>query len=355
VLSRTIDSIRVIEASLLLLNHPDQDVRRQIWALLSELYGQDSVLYLRRLRDHGQRDVQIAAKNALSGLTELGIEITTQPTRQLHIVCLGTFRVYVGSRELQPQDWAGSGLSRGGGLKAQSMLAYLLHCGAGGATEDELIDAIWGNAAPSPASFARTQSHLFDVLDGKDRPHGQCRFIVKNKRHLTLRPELCSNDAERFLQHWRRAEQTEDELSLSAAVPFYQEVVHHYSGTYMHTVPKGWDWHCDRAQHIQTAYLAALERLATSAYISGNYAQCRSLCQQGLLIDRSDQLLTEKLLVVLADLELPVEATRAFIYYLEATGLQANSPEYHEDSVVQTYWHCWPDSARSVAPKNHRN
>ena len=261
---------------------------------------------------------------------------------------MGTFRVYVGSRELQPCDWAGAGLSRGGGLKAQSMLAYLLHCGAAGATEDELMYAIWGDNPPSAGSFARTQSHLFDVLDGKDRPHGHCRFVVKNRRHLTLRPELCSSDVERLLQRWSHAQQTEHEHSLVAAVPFYEALVQQYGGDYMHSVAKGWDWQRDRANNLQSVYLGALERLATNQYIAGNSPQCRAICQQGLLADRSDQLLTEKLLVVLADLDLPADATRAFIYYLEAAGLQPHSPDYHDDPVVQTYWHCWPHQARQA-------
>lgn len=354
-LCHSINGLRAIEISLHLLNHSDSVVRQQIWTLLFELYGQDTEIYLRRLRDHGHTTMQLLAQQALAGLNELGIEVSPPPTRLLHMLCLGTFRVYVGSREIQQHDWAGSGPSRGGGLKAQSMLSYLLHCGSRGATEDELMHAIWGDNPQSAGSLARTQSHLFDVLDGSDRSYGQCRFIIKNKRHLMLRPGLCSSDAERFLQRWHHAEHTENETSLEAAVPLYEKVIHQYSGAYMDFVPKGWDWHLERAHQLQAVYLSALERLAASEYTARNYPYCRSLCQQGLQLDRSDQLLTEKLLIVLADLDLPAEATRTFIYYLEASGLQASTAEYHEDLVVQTYWHCWPDSARSLAPKKHRN
>ncbi len=351
----SINGLRALELSLGLLNHSESVVRQQTLALLCELYGQDTEIYLRRLRDYGPAAMQLLAQKALEGLNELGIEVSPQPTRLLHIHCLGTFRVSVGSRELLQQDWAGRGPGRGGGLKAQAMLAYLLHCGANGATEDELLYAIWGEKPQSAGSLARTQSHLFNVLDGEDRSHGQCRFIIKNKRHLTLRPELCSSDVERFLQRWNHASHTEDENSLEAAVPLYKEVAQQYSGGYLDFVTKGWDWHRDRAHQLQAVYLAALERLADSAYTARNFPHCRSLCQQGLQLDRGDQLLTEKLLVVLADLDLEMEATRAFIYYLEANGLQANTAEYHDDLVVQTYWHCWPDSARSMVPKNHRN
>ena len=55
--------------------------------------------------------------------------------------------------------------------------------------------------------------------------------------------------------------------------------------------------------------ILALMRLSHNKLVSniaGAYDHCRAICQQGLLVDRSDQLLTEKLLVVLADLELPV-------------------------------------------------
>lgn len=347
-LNRASDGLRAIELSLQLLNHRDSNVREQTWALLSELYGQDALIYLARLRDYGQSDVRGLARAALSGLTKLWGEVVPQPNRLLHVACMGAFRVYVGSRELQPCDWAGSGLSRGGGLKAQSMLAYLLHCGAAGATEDELIYAIWGDSPPSAGSFARTQSQLFDVLDGKQRGHGQCSFVVKSKRHLTLRPELCSSDVERLLQRWNHAQQTEHEHSLEAAVPFYTALVQHYDGHYMDSIPKGWDWHLERAQDLQSIYLGALERLATNEQGAGNYSLCRALCQQGLLVDRSDHLLTEKLLEAQAELGLAAEATRTFIYYLEATSLQPGSPDYHEDSVVQTYWYYWPHQARQT-------
>src|SRR5204863_8741206 len=107
--------------------------------------GEGAVTYLRRRLEDPDREVGQQARQALRKLGDIaGLEVELQPFRGMYVECLGHLRVYIGSHEIHPEDWAQLEGGRAGWRKVQGVFAYLIHCGRRGTSREELGAAVWG-------------------------------------------------------------------------------------------------------------------------------------------------------------------------------------------------------------------
>ncbi len=335
------------ELYLPLLTHADPDVRRHSVTLLLATYGERGLTYLRRLLDDPSPAVRTDARNALLAVSEVSdLNVELRPFRGVYVRCLGDFRIFINSYELQPGDWGSDDGGRAGGRKVQGLLAFLVHCGHQGATRAEIATAVWENSV-SPVSISRTLGALRDTFTRFGSTDLTSQLLLINRERVVLNPSAYLSDADHFERTFDLACQRENEDDLSAAQPLYHQVIALYDGPYMERVPCGTDWGQDRRERIASAYLIAAERLAEHAYEHHSDRLCLAICQRALSLDPTDEDLTIWLLRAYIRQGLWVDAERAFRRYLEVNGL--NPRDDPQNEVVHIYWHL-QGKASLVAP-----
>src|SRR5690349_18536639 len=116
-----------------LLVHSQPSVRRQACVILLGMYGDRALTSIRRLVDDSDPQVRQNARLALLAFAECAdLPIKAELFQGLYIECLGRLRIYIGNRELLPDDWDSAEGGRAGPQKVQAVLAYLVHCGRHG-------------------------------------------------------------------------------------------------------------------------------------------------------------------------------------------------------------------------------
>ncbi len=330
------DPITLLEHILPLIQHQDMHVQEQSRAVVETVFGANTEFWLRRMINfHPQTEQQDLARRLLQRIRTVGSESPLQ--HSLHIACLGPLQVLHHTQKIT--DWDPSG--RSGARLTQSLLAYLAHCGPHGATEAEIMQALWNNPDHKKSSYARLRSNLSNILE-QQRRHGESSYLEYNSARLRLCPQHYTTDVQMLLSLVQRGQATEQEQGLHAAITFYHQACQLYRGSYMEGVQKGYSWHQDRANALRDTYLVTLERLGQHAYQQRSFRECVQLCYTGLQHDFSDAELMELLLMALYEDKREAEATRAVLRYLEAAQLTTDMQIYQEDIVIQTYWYLWP-------------
>ncbi len=316
-----------------LLTHADPLVRRQATTILLTHYGNRALTYLRRLLDDPELSEQ--AKIALRHISEIsGLRIELRPFRGVYVHCLGEFQVFIDSRMIKAEEWGQSETGRAGGRKVQGIFAYLVHCGARGASRREIASAVWDSEA-STSSFARTLTALRQVLQQVGGETLANQLLITDRQRCMLNPDLYRSDADLLEHTFELAMQTITEQGLSAAVPFLQYVLDLYDGPYMEGVAGAQRWAAERAANLLSKTVIAGERLAADAFTNGNDQQCIQYCQRILTLEPRAAAVVSWLLRANHRLGLPMEMQRAYQRYLTTTGI--NPRRKRDDPVVQLY------------------
>lgn len=335
-----LDAVRLM---LPLLTYKDEQIGRQVSDLLFKLYGHEIIGLLQRLAIYSDNAMGELAQQSLKRIKIWqNLKIYDLLPRKLHIECMGRFRVSIGDKELSQKDWSDQGLGHGGGIKAQALLAYLVHCGSEGASDQEVMQAVWGESTCTHNRLNSTRSHLCDILDGSDRAWGKSAYIERRQQRLYLRSGTYSTDADEFRRSW----QLTYDSAMAGELAEYLAVLRCYTGRYMEQAPKATPWHQDEADHLQSMYLFAVDCQVVNLLAQGDYHLSRDLCEQGLRLDPSDSTLMEHMLRIVLELNREPEASCWLVRYLEATQLTPQNPEYAVDPVVHLYWNLWPANRR---------
>ncbi len=316
-----------------LLTHTDPLVRRQATTILLTHYGNRALTYLRRLLDDPALSEQ--ARAALTNIGDItGLRVELRPFRGVYVRCLGDFQVFINSRPIEPDEWGQSDGGKAGGRKVQGIFAYLVHCGAGGATRSEIATAIWGGAA-SASSIARTLTALRQVLHQCGGSDLATHLLHTNRQRCVLNSDLYRSDADLLERTFDLAAKTADEQGLEAAISFYQYVLDLYDGPYMEGIAGAEQWAAERRASLLSKTVLAGERLAAHAYATGNDQQCLHYCQRVLSLEPRAAAVVNWHLRASHRLGLPVEMQRVYQRYLAAAGI--NPRRKRDDPVVQLY------------------
>jgi DNA-binding SARP family transcriptional activator len=327
-----------------LLVNDQPAVRHQACLIMLGTYGGSALTELRRLLDDPDVEVRQTARLALLAVAEVSdMGVRPHPFRGMMVACLGRLQVFVGNRELRQSDWAQADGGRAGWQKVQGMLAYLVHCGARGASRTALGAAVWGGSF-SRASLARTLSVLQQALGGDDSSAPGERALVIESDYCRLDPTAYATDVQLFEQAYTMAALLEQESGLAEAAPMYARAVQLYGGPYMAGVANAESWSRRRRDDLMGSFMIASERMAEHAYISGKYRQCEDICTQALDADPTADDVLCWLLRALAQAGRYGELERAYRAYLHA--LEVNqagdgasdqaAPTYRELTVGRT-------------------
>ncbi len=316
-----------------LLTYADPDVRRHTTNILLAHYGNRALTYLRRLLDDPTLGEQ--ARIALSSIGEItGLRIELRPFRGVYVHCLGDFQVFIDSRPINPDEWGQTDGGRAGGRKVQGIFAYLVHCGASGATRSEIGAAIWGGNA-SASSIARTLTALRQTLQQCGGDELALNLLHTDRQRCLLNPDIYRSDADLLEHTFDLATQTARDQGDEAALSLYQYVLDLYDGPYMEGVAGGERWAAERGASLLNKAIIAGERLAAHAFAVGNDQQCLRYCERILARQPQATAVVSWHLRASHRLGLPVEMQRAYHRYLNATGI--NPRRRRDDPVVQLY------------------
>jgi two-component SAPR family response regulator len=320
-----------------LLLNPAVEVRRQAWTILRASHGLRALTQLRRMLDTPDPHLRQQIQQALRAIAEMGdVAVEIRPFEGMYVECLGRLRVYIGSYPLQPSDWAQLDGGRAGALKVQSVFAYLIHCGKRGATREAIGESVWGGSV-SASSLSRTLTALRQILERA----GDAAFVEQalsiSRDYCILAPDEYSTDAQMFERAFGIADQLEHSHDLASAVPVYTQALELYGGPYMADVAHGNGWWQSRRDVLMNSFIITIERLAEYAYTNGRYHQCIALCQQAIDTDQSADDVTVWVIRAYAALQQFAEVEHAYRRYLRATGINPNTVEGRQDTVVQVY------------------
>ena len=316
-----------------LLNHSDPTVRQHATTILLTHYGKRALTHLRRLLDDPALAEQ--ARTALITIGEIsGLAVELRPFRGVYVRCLGDFQVFIDSRQIKADEWGQSEGGRAGGRKVQGIFAYLVHCGAEGATRSEIAEAIWGGTA-SASSFARTLTALRQLLQQLGGEELATNLLYTDRQRCALNPDLYQSDANILERTFDLATKTTHEQGIHAARSLYQYVLELYDGPYMDGVVGAQEWATERGAQLLSKVVIAGERLAAEAFAGGDDQQCLQYCQRVLAHEPRAAAVVSWLLRAGQRLGLPMEMQRAYQRYLSATGI--NPRRRRDDPVVQLY------------------
>jgi DNA-binding SARP family transcriptional activator len=306
---------------------------------LLSTYGDRALTHLRRLLDDPDTHVRQQARLALLAVKEAtDLPIVMRSFQGMYIECLGRVRAHIGSRELQEDGLVQQGSGRAGWQKVQGTLAYMVHCGARGASREALAQAVWGEAW-SASSVARTLTALrqtFECVPGGEEFAASALTI--DAEFCRLDPEFYHSDVRAFERIFTLATQHDHEEGLDAAAPLYGQTLALYNGAYMADVPRAARWGRERRDYLMGSYVIAAERLAEHHFNQRAWSRCVEACMQALDADPAAEDAMIWMLRAYSAAGMRAEREQAFRSYLRVAGgsaLEVGAPD--DDPVVRVY------------------
>jgi DNA-binding SARP family transcriptional activator len=194
----------------------------------------------------------------------------------LRVFCLGTFRVYRDSEEIQEDEW---GRGKGPTLKIKALFAYLLSRKRHGARKEALVDLLW----PEQRDLVHAGSCLHLALHylrwalEPDLKSGAASSYIRYERgRYRFDPQnLCWTDADVFEAYCRRAQAQGRNGDPKAAMIDWAMALDLYAGDYMagicvdYTENPLYDWCIPRRRYLRGLYLTGLLAMTSYYYHTG--------------------------------------------------------------------------------------
>lgn len=330
-------SADLVRLYLPLLNHAQEDVRRQAYTVLMCAAGRGALVALRHLVQGADPEARRQAQQAISVIASFeGADVKVQSSPGLYVTCLGSLRLSIAGRWIEMRDWSPAEGGRAGWQKVHAVFGFLVHSGRHGTTRRALGEAVWG-AAASGSSLARTLSTLRQALVRAGGEEAVDRALVLNDDYCRLDPASYSSDVAVFERVYSLASDVELSEGLAAAVPLYAQALDLYTGPYMADVLPGSGWMRPQRELLASYAIIAAERLAEAAYERGDFRRCVLICLQALGADPTADDIVIWMLRAYARLGHYGELEFAYRSYLQAAGIAPGEAATHQDAVLQTY------------------
>ncbi len=156
--------------------------------------------------------------------------------------------------------------------KVLSLLKALIAFGRNGASEEQLIDALWPEAEGDTAKQAfETTLHRLRQLLGSEK------FILLREGHLNLNPRYCMVDAHAF-------EQLLEQEEASRSIPLTEKALALYQGTFLGDDPGG-PWALSYRERLRSKFLRSVIKLASYFQKKEEMEKAIEYYQKGLEVD----------------------------------------------------------------------
>jgi two-component SAPR family response regulator len=211
-------------------------------------------------------------ERVLEHLPEKQIDVIVDE-HAISVKCLGTFRVYVGGKEISQEHWVSA--------KARDLLAYFVTFRDERIPVERVVDAIWGERGSSRTAFHTALSRLRNALrNGEEAP----RFIFVETGEYWLDSARFRIDANEFNNAILKARSSN---SLSAAARWYERAVDLYKGEYLQNMY--YDWIFAERRSLSQMYLSALRELVAYHASSPDPRPALHYFEKALLVDNLDE------------------------------------------------------------------
>lgn len=216
------------------------------------------------------------------------------PAADLHVYCLGRFRVFRGDRAVD--EWTGN--------KSRSLFKYLLIHRAAPVHAELLLDAFWRDSTPEAARRSLYQTvylvrQTFQAA-GADRP-----VVIQSNGGYQLNPELAVwVDSDAFLCRYREGVAAAPgegvaHVADNAMIAALQAAETLYEGDFL-AEDLYEEWPVARREELRDAYLDLLDRLSRHFYDTGEDGLCVVYCRKLLEIDACREDIHRRLMRVFA-------------------------------------------------------
>jgi DNA-binding SARP family transcriptional activator len=214
----------------------------------------------------------------------------------LRVFCLGQFRVFRGSVELEDEDW---GNGKGPTQKIKALFAYLLVRSAQGARKETLMDLFWpqqGDSRRASSSLHQALFHLRRALEPDLKARVDSSYIRRQGERYFFDPQLpCWVDADAFASCASHAQALEGDGSTETALAYWRKAIELYGGEFMaginsrYTDSEYYDWCAPRCRQLQQLYLAAVMTVARHHFELGQAGPALEGAHQVLAVEPASE------------------------------------------------------------------
>lgn len=189
------------------------------------------------------------------------------PGQRWKIRCFGNLRVY--RQDNTPVQW---NVANGATTKTKTLFAYLLHCGAKGASAEEIADLLWPQADSLSKSLNRLY-HTIHCLRMALSPDLKCSrtssYIIGEDHHYHLAlPEGTWVDVPTFEQFCRRADKLLKADQMEEALACLVSAERLYTGSLLSDIPAEYaenidkDWCWSRRYWLEEIHVKMLTQMS---------------------------------------------------------------------------------------------
>ena len=209
-------------------------------------------------------------------------DLAPRSAMSLRAYCLGKFEVYLGQERVD--QWRG--------LKAKSLLKFLVAHRGKHIPKDVLMEALWPGYPPESASnnlkaavYALRQTIGSVSVETGHNGKNFCSLLLSSERKYALNPEIeLWVDAEEFHHHWLNAQSLEKKGKSMQAVSEYGMAENLYRGDYLEDDLYE-DWTLLQREALKDIYLSVVAKLADEAFRAEDLQECIAYCQKILAKD----------------------------------------------------------------------
>lgn len=219
-------------------------------------------------------------------------EDASQDNETLRVFCLGQFRVFRGSVELQDYHWSNG---KGPTQKIKALFAFLLCKRDQGARKEELTDLLWPQQTDpkrASSSFHQALFHLRRALEPDLKVGAASSYIRCQGDHYFFSPlKPCWIDAELFTAYAERAQALELGGDPDAAISYWSKTIALYGGDYMAGIDLKYtqchlhDCCISRCRKLRQFYLAASMTVARYRFDLGQCDLAVEYARQALSVE----------------------------------------------------------------------
>jgi DNA-binding SARP family transcriptional activator len=223
-------------------------------------------------------------------------QTANQDREMLRVFCLGQFRVFRGSVELQDEDW---GNGKGPTQKIKALFAFLLVRSTQGARKETLMDLFWPQQSDSKrasSSLHQALFHLRRALEPDLKARVGSSYVQCKGERYYFDPQLpCWVDADAFASCTSHAQALEGDGNIDAALGYWRKAVELYGGRFMagidtrYTDSEFYDWCAPRCRQLQQLYVAAAMTVARHHFDLGQHGLALEGARQVLAVDPASE------------------------------------------------------------------
>jgi two-component SAPR family response regulator len=224
------------------------------------------------LRQKAARTVAAPASDPAPQLAAVNKALAAQAephslAQRWKIRCLGNLRIY--RQDGTPVQWS---VANGATTKTKTLFAYLLHCGAKGASAEEVADLLWPQAESLSKSLNRvyhTIHCLRMALSPELRSSRESPYVLGHDHHYYLSlPNETWVDVPDFEQFCRRGEKLLKADQLEEALACYMSSERLYTGSLLTDIPAEYaqsterDWCWSRRYWLEEVHVKMLTQMS---------------------------------------------------------------------------------------------